>query len=134
MKKPAPKKPAAKSAPAAKPQPPPLPKKGAKKVEEPKMLALSQEERLLLRLHESETVRWASEAHLRQGKKLSFLKQVDPQGLLGKMDEEIRAVAAKSQASKKQYEDVVKRIEERLKVKLADYSFDDETGALLPHN
>jgi hypothetical protein len=137
-----PKKPAAKPAvaptpkptpkPAPKPAPVPAQKKG-KKDEEPKLLALSTDERLRLRLYESETVRWASEAHLRQSKRMSYLQKIDPQNLLGKMDEEIRAVASKSQASKKQYTDLVAAVEARLNIKLADYSFDDETGALMPH-
>jgi hypothetical protein len=138
MKKSAPK-PVAKPAPKAvkavpvpkknKPEPKPAPASEA-----PTLLALNNEERLTLRLHESEAVRWAAEAHLRHGKKQAFLQKVDPQGLLGKMDDEIRAASLKAQQSKQQYEAVTRKIEERLKVKLADYSFDDETGTLVPHN
>lgn len=142
MKKPS--KPAPKSAKkaAAKPAPKPAAKPvkvasqpaPAPDAEVPKLLALSNEERLMLRLHESEAVRWASEAHLRQAKRAALLAKIDPQNLLGKMEEEIRAVAGKSQQARRQYEAVTKKIEERLKIKLADYSFDDETGALVPHN
>jgi hypothetical protein len=133
------KKSAPKSAKQIQPPVPPkakkieAPKAPAPKIEEPKLLALSNEERLTLRLHESETVRWASEAHLRQAKRSAYLAKIDPERLLGKMDEEIRAVATKSQQARQQYEAVTKKIEERLKIKLADYSFDDETGALVPH-
>lgn len=142
MKKPA-LKPSLKSAPKSAPKPAPKKAKGAAPApapapapvaDVPKLLALSNEERLMLRLHESEAVRWASEAHLRQAKRAAFLAKVDPERLLAKMEEEIRAVAGKSQQARRQYEAVTKKIEERLKIKLADYSFDDETGALVPHN
>ena len=138
MKKPAVKKPALKKpaapAPAKPKKAPKAPKAPAKKDEAPTLLSLTNEERLLLRLHESEAVRWASEAHLRQAKRAGYLAKIDPERLLAKMDDEIRAVAGKSQQSRQQYEAVTKQIEERLKIKLNSYSFDDETGALVPHN
>jgi hypothetical protein len=125
------KKPEAKAPDAVKTAKPPKAKARKPKEQKPQLLSLSQDELLKLRLHESETVRWASEAHLRQGKRNEFLRKVDPQGLLSKMDEEIRAVAQKSQQCRMAYQQVAASVEKRLNIKLAEYSFDDETGVLL---
>jgi hypothetical protein len=130
----APKAPKAAKAPKAPKPPKDAPSRPEKRDEAPTLLSLTNEERLLLRLHESEAVRWASETHLRQAKRAGYLAKIDPERLLAKMDEEIRAVASKSHQARQQYEAVTKKVEERLKVKLANYSFDDETGALVPHN
>lgn len=101
--------------------------------EVPKMLSLTAVERLELRLYESEAVRYAAEARLQQVKRDAYLRQIDPKGELAKMEAEIRGTAERSNVSRKRYVDVVKAVEGRLKVKLAEYSFDDETGVLMPH-
>lgn len=101
--------------------------------EAPKMLSLTTEEVLRLRLHESEVVRWGSDAQLKNGRRLAYIQKIDPEGQMAKMEEEVRASAVKSQQAKQQYEVVTKRIEARLGIKLTNYSFDDETGTLIPH-
>ena len=109
------KQPSAKAAPAKAPM---------------KLLALTTEERLHLRLYESETVRWAAEAHVRGQQRDAYLRKIDPEGKLGKMAQEARAVAEKSAEAQKQYQATVKAIESRLGIVLKEYSFDDVTGAL----
>lgn len=105
--------------------------KGKAKAPEPvRVLALTTEERLHLRLYESETVRWAAESHVRGQQRDAYLRKVDPEGKLGKMTNEARAVAQKSADAQKQYQATVKAVEDRLGIVLKDYSFDDVTGAL----
>jgi hypothetical protein len=105
--------------------------KGKTKAPEPvRVLALTMEERLHLRLYESETVRWAAESHVRGQQRDAYLRKVDPEGKLGKMTNEARAVAQKSAEAQKQYQATVKAVEDRLGIVLKDYSFDDVTGAL----
>jgi hypothetical protein len=99
----------------------------------PQLLKLTDAERLKLRLFESESARWAGEAHIRQGRRAAHLQKIDPEGQLTKMDQELRAVAERSSAAKRQYLEVVRSIESRLDIKLSNYSFDDESGALIPH-
>jgi len=107
-------------------------KGGAKsKAAEPvRLLALTTEERLHLRLYESETVRWAAESHVRNQQRDAYLRKIDPEGKLSKMTNEARAVAQKSGEAQKQYQATVKAVEDRLGIVLKDYSFDDVTGAL----
>ena len=105
--------------------------KGKGKTPEPvRVLALTTEERLHLRLYESETVRWAAESHVRNQQRDAYLRKIDPEGKLGKMANEARAVAQKSGEAQKQYQATVKAVEDRLGIVLKDYSFDDVTGAL----
>lgn len=105
--------------------------KGKGKAPEPvRLLALTTEERLHLRLYESETVRWAAESHVRNQQRDAYLRKIDPEGKLGKMANEARAVAQKSGEAQKQYQATVKAVEDRLGIVLKDYSFDDVTGAL----
>lgn len=99
----------------------------------PKLLALSEDERLRLRLYESEAARYGMEAQVRQARKAAYLRQIDPKGELAKMDTEMRGFAERSTMARKQYIDVVKAVEGRLNIKLENYSFDDDTGALIPH-
>lgn len=100
---------------------------------EPKLMKLTDTERLKLRLFESESARWTGEGHIRQGRRAAYLQKIDPEGQLAKMDQELRAVAERSSTAKRQYMEVVKSIESRLGIKLSNYSFDDESGALIPH-
>ena len=107
--------------------------KGKAKLKAPeavRVLALTTEERLHLRLYESETVRWAAESHVRNQQRDAYLRKIDPEGKLGKMTNESRAVAQKSAEAQKQYQATVKMVEDRLGIVLKDYSFDDVTGAL----
>lgn len=105
--------------------------KGKGKAPDPvRVLALTTEERLHLRLYESETVRWAAESHVRNQQRDAYLRKIDPEGKLGKMANEARAVAQKSGEAQKQYQATVKAVEDRLGIVLKDYSFDDVTGAL----
>jgi hypothetical protein len=107
------------------------PKKAAQAKAAPvKVLALTTEERLHLRLYESETVRWAAEGHVRGQQRDAYLRKIDPEGKLAKMTQESRAVAEKSADAQKQYQATVKSIESRLGIVLKEYSFDDVTGAL----
>lgn len=115
---------------AAKPKKATPPKAAPAKAAPVKVLALTTEERLHLRLYESETVRWAAESHVRGQQRDAYLRKIDPEGKLAKMSQETRAVADKSTEAQKQYQATVKAIESRLGIVLKEYSFDDVTGAL----
>lgn len=115
---------------AAKPKKATPPKTVPAKAAPVKLLALTTEERLHLRLYESETVRWAAESHVRGQQRDAYLRKIDPEGKLAKMSQEARAVAEKSAEAQKQYQATVKAIESRLGIVLKEYSFDDVTGAL----
>lgn len=101
--------------------------------EAPKLLKMTSEECLRIRLYESETVRYGMEAQLKQARRAAYLRQIDPNGELAKMEAEIKALSERSIGARKQYVNVVKAVEGRLSVKLSEYSFDDDTGILMPH-
>lgn len=95
--------------------------------------SLTEVERLRLKLAESELQRYLSDAKVHEVHRLLLLKRIDPQGQLEKLDSALRTASTAALRSKQVYADVVKGIETRLKIKLSDYSFDDETGTLIPH-
>lgn len=101
--------------------------------EAPSLLKMTSEECLRVRLYESETVRYGMEAQMKQARRAAYLRQIDPNGELAKMDAEIKALSERSVGARKQYINVVKAVEGRLNVRLSEYSFDDDTGVLMPH-
>lgn len=120
------------AAPAAAPAEPKKRRKAARKAEEqgPSKVLLTESELLRLRLHYAEMERYNKQATLLTLQREAYIRQIDPDGRIGKMAHEIRVSTEAVQAAQKQYQAVVAAVEARLNLTLADYSYDDETGAL----
>lgn len=91
---------------------------------------LTPTEVLSLRLFHSEQERFSRQHTLVSIQRASYLKQVDPEGRLAKMDSELQQAAGAHQAAQKQYQEVVEAAEKRLGIKLNEYTFDTDTGIL----
>lgn len=98
--------------------------------QELRKLTLTESELLRMRLYRADTERHNKQATLLTLQREAFIRQIDPEGRIGKMANDIRVSTGQVQAAQKQYQDVVAAVEARLNVTLADYSYDDETGAL----
>ena len=97
---------------------------------EPKSLQLTEVEVLKLRLFMTERDRFKQQKMLTNIKRLSYLKQVDPNDLLAKFDGELSALDAAVVQAEKQYQEVVEAVQSRLNLKLDEYTFDGQTGIL----
>lgn len=95
--------------------------------------SLKEAERLTLKLAESEAQRYSIEANFRLLQRENLLRKLDPDNQLGKLETEARSAVDRAQQAKRRYAQTVQNIEERLNLKMSDYSFDDETGTLIPH-
>ena len=91
---------------------------------------LTHTEVLSLRLFHSEQERFSRQHTLVSIQRASYLKQVDPEGRLAKMEAELQQAAGAHQAAQKQYQEVVESAEKRLGIKLNEYTFDTDTGIL----
>ena len=112
----------------------PRAKKAAAPAPEPQhatdALYLTQTEVLRLRLFHSEQERFSRQHTLAAIQKASYIKQLDPEGRLAKMDSELQHAASAHQAAQKQYQETLQAAESRLGIKLNDYTFDTDTGIL----
>lgn len=91
---------------------------------------LTPTEVLSLRLFHSEQERFSRQHTLVSIQRGSYLKQIDPEGRLAKMDAELQQAAGAHQAAQKQYQETVEAAETRLGIKLNEYTFDTDTGIL----
>lgn len=120
---------------------PAAPKKTAKKVATPEQpvtnaaepmefLSLTETETLKLRLFQSEQERYGRQYTLATIQRMSYLKQIDPEGRLAKIEQDMGLASGAAEAARKQYQEVIEAIESRLSIKLTDFSFDTDTGVL----
>lgn len=95
-----------------------------------KDLVLTEPETLKLRLFQSEQERYGRQYTLATIQRVSYLKQIDPEGRLAKIEQDMGLASGAAEAARKQYQEVIEAVEARLSVKLHDYSFDMNTGVL----
>lgn len=95
-----------------------------------KELVLTEPETLKLRLFQSEQERYGRQYTLATIQRTSYLKQIDPNGQLAKIEQDMGLASGAAEAARKQYQEVIDAVEARLGVKLNDYSFDMNTGVL----
>jgi hypothetical protein len=100
--------------------------------EQPQTLALSEVEVFKLRAYEAEARAALAEWNLKQIQRQIYLAQIDPQNKLAAFDQEMKNLGNRNVASKNEYAATIKAIEERLKISMKDFSFDDTTGLLVP--
>ena len=93
-------------------------------------LSLTEAETLKLRLFQSEQERYGRQYTLATIHRMSYLKQIDPEGRLAKMEQEMGLASGAAEAARKQYQEVIEAVEARLNIKLTDFSFDANTGVL----
>lgn len=99
-------------------------------VEQPKELCLTEVEVLRLRLFHAEQERSVKAYTLASINRASYLKQIDPQDNLSKLDADIRSSTASSEEARKRYQETVQSAESRLGINLTEYTFDGDTGLL----
>lgn len=92
---------------------------------------LTSEELYKLRAFEAESKSLILEARILLAERNDFLRKVDPEGKLAKWGEEIERRKEGARSKKISYSNTIQQIEKRLKISMADYSFDDETGTLI---
>lgn len=100
----------------------------------PQQMALNEPERLRLRAYMAEFRRYNAEASLRLLEKQAYLRQLDPDNKLAVLDQAIRGVSESAAKAQQQYNETLAGVEKRLGISIKDFSFDDETGLLWPHN
>lgn len=93
-------------------------------------LVLTEPEALKLRLFMSEQERFGRQYTLATIQRAAYLKQIDPNGQLAKIEQDMGLASGSAEAARKQYQEVLEAVEARLGVKLNDYSFDANTGVL----
>lgn len=101
---------------------------------EPKNICLSKVQVMELRAYEAEAKVHELQSLLFQKHKEEVLRQLDPNGILAKLDNDINAFRKNAQDARKLYQEVMKNIETQLNIKLSDYSYDELTGQLVPQN
>lgn len=100
----------------------------------PATLALSETERLKIRTYLAEYRRYNAEATLRLMEKQALLRQLDPDNKLGLLDQAIRGASESAAKAQAQHNETLADVEKRLGINIKDFSFDEETGRLWPHN
>lgn len=98
--------------------------------DEPQPLQLTKDELHRLQLSQFQARAFEAEMKLEIFKRDLYLKQIDPQGLLAQMNALIRGRSNETAEAKTSYAAVVKQIEDRLKISLKDYAYDDLNGVL----
>lgn len=93
-------------------------------------LVLTEPEALKLRLFMSEQERFGRQYTLATIQRAAYLKQIDPNGQLAKIEQDMGLASGSAEAARKQYQEVLEAVEARLGIKLTDYSFDANTGVL----
>lgn len=106
-------------------------KEAPKAVEEFIPPTLTSEELYKLRAFEAESKTLILEAKMLLAERNAFLKKIDPENQLIKWSEEIDRRREGARTKKISYSNTIQQIEKRLNISMADYSFDDETGALI---
>ena len=91
---------------------------------------LTEVELLKFRLFMAEQQRAEALNTLATIKKLSYLKQIDPNDQLAKFDQELAALNQQRADAQKQYQETLEAAQSRLGLNLQDYTFDGQTGLL----
>jgi hypothetical protein len=99
----------------------------------PQTLSLSENERLQVRAYLAEYKRHNAEATLKLIEKQALQRQLDPDNKLGVLDQAIRAASQEAARAQEQHNEVLASIEKRLNISIKDFSFDPDTGRLMPH-
>jgi len=93
-------------------------------------LVLTEPEALKLRLFMSEQERYGRQYTLATIQRASYLKQIDPNGQLEKLERDMGLASGSAEAARKQYQETIQAVEARLNIKLDGYSFNADTGVL----
>lgn len=103
---------------------------GANSFTEDEALFLSKEELLEVKLAEAEERALRAEVLAEQLQRTMYLMQIDPQGKVVGMDQKIQSKMAAFNKLQEKQKQKIQLIEARLRIRLSDYSFDEETGKL----
>jgi hypothetical protein len=98
--------------------------------EEPQPPQLTKDELHALQLSQYQARAFEAELQLEMLKRDAYLKQVDPKGQLKAFAAFIRGRSDEAAVAKTAYAEAKKKIEERLKIDLREWAYDDQTGLL----
>lgn len=98
--------------------------------EEPQQPQLTKDELFALQLAQYQARAFEAELQLEIIKRDAYLKQVDPKGQLKAFAAFIRGRSDEAAVAKTAYAEAKKKIEERLKIDLKEWAYDDQTGLL----
>lgn len=99
----------------------------------PDVLVLTRDELLRLKLAETEIRASESAKKLALLERAQLLAKIDPSGQLAGLEQALSGAVSSGSKAMSAYSQVASEIETRLGIKLADFSFDDETGTLFEH-
>lgn len=100
--------------------------------QEPQPLVLTKDELHSLLLTQFQIRAYEAEQKLETIRRDLFLRQIDPEGRLNQMNSAIRGRNEEAATARTEYAKTVQSIEDRLKIKLKEYGYDDLTGQLSP--
>lgn len=98
--------------------------------EEPTPPSLTKDELYKLQLTQMQARAAEAEAALEIFRRDLLQKQIDPENKLGRMSAFIRGRSNEAATAKAAYDEVVKQIEDRLKITLKEWAYNDENGQL----
>lgn len=110
------------------------PQRGPSEPEAASTMALTETERLRLRTYIAEYRRHNAEASLRLMEKQALLRQLDPDSKLALLDQAIRGASEAAGRAQQEHNQTLASVEKRLGISIKDFSFDENTGQLWPHN
>lgn len=96
-------------------------------------LSLTRDELLRLKLAETEIRAAESAKKLALLERAQLLAKIDPSGQLAGLEQALSGAVSAGSKAMSSYAEVASEVETRLGIKLADFSFDDETGTLFEH-
>ena len=97
------------------------------------ILGLTQLELYKIRAHEAEARASLAEAQLLLLRKELYLEKIDPEGQYAAFERDIKNMATAHNLSQQKYMEAKDQVEKRLQIQMKDFSYDDETGVLMPH-
>jgi hypothetical protein len=97
---------------------------------EPKVLQLDQITLLKMEKFQAIIRACTSESQNVQALRRALMAKIDPQGHVEKLDSRLVALREESRTNENSYKTLMADVEAKLGIKMSDYSYDDETGAL----
>lgn len=107
-------------------------KKVVEEVHDPILPSLTEVELLKLKLAEAEMKCANLSANIKLMERNAYVTKIDPENKLGQIEAEIRSFLERASQSKNKYNETIASVESRVGIKMSDYSYDDETGTLVP--
>lgn len=100
----------------------------------PDVMKLDDLTRLKLLRYDAEMKSAQSQANMQTTALNAYIKQIDPQGRMLQLQNEVIACRTAYENHSKAYAQLCEEVGKQFKIKMQEYAFDDETGVLTPLN